>query len=578
MFVNNIIATDSKSDDRTVESYSLYMRSLYKAKGQKPFASPDQWPPTVTMKVFRLAMIEAEQLRMESTQDEFLRQKTITAKVDKVVEHNCKTIELTEIFRGTVGKPKIVIIEGPPGCGKSTLSLHICLLWSEDKLFQEYKLVILVRLRDPAVQYARSIMDILPYQNKTVAQDVEKSIGASDGDGVLFILDGWDELPKTAPGHSVILSLIDRTQLHKCSIVISSRPTSSAILHPLVSSRIQIIGFTKSELRRFFTECLQDDIAKVDTLLRIITENPAVEGCCYLPVNASVVVHLFKCEQNLHFASQYSIFSALVRNCIIRHLRKNRLDDKVPALTSLENLPELVDGPFKDLCELAFDGIVQDKVTFDVKLSSSFSTLGLLQGVESFAGCGVSHSYNFIHLSIQEMLAAFHIVTQFKAKKQVSVFKDLFGQARFHSVFGFFAAKTRLQTPGISDVIMKIVGKCTVEDCTREDKVQLLSLLRCLFEAQDPTLCQLVVDQRVKHVLSFNNFIRYIKGNLPEHISELIFFGTSLNPMDCLSIGYFLASIRTTFDVHLYECSIGPEGCKGLFRGNGQVYHIRNLK
>ena len=560
-----------------MESYSLYMRSLYKVKAQEPYSSSDQWPPSERKKIFRLAMIETDQLRMLSTQDKYLRQKTIVGKVDDVVDRSVKKIELEDIFRGTVGKPRKVLIEGATGCGKSTLSLHVCLLWSEDKLFQEYKLVVLVRLRDPAVQIAGSIVELLPCRDKAMAKDVEKSIGACDGDGVLFIFDGWDELPQSAPGHSVILSVINRTQLHKCSLIVTSCPTSSANLHPLVSSRIEILGFTRNELRRFFAECLHNNMTKVDILLRKIRNSPAVEGCCYLPVNATIVVHLYKCEENLHFASQYSIFSSLVRNCIIRHLRKNRVDDKVHAITSLDNLPELVDGPFKELCELAYDGIIKDKVTFDVKFSSSFSTLGLLQGVECFAGYGISRSFNFIHLSIQELLAAFHIATRFKAKKQVSVFKALFGQAHFHSVFGFFAAKTRLQTPGINDVIMKIVGKCTVEDHTREDRVQLLSLLRCLFEAQDPTLCQLVVDQRVKHVLSFNNFIRYIRGNLPEHISELNFTNTSLNPLDCLSVGYFLVSIRTVLDVNLCFCSIGHEGCKGLFRGNGQVYRIRKL-
>ena len=546
----------------------------------------------MTNKIFRLALVKTEKIRTHNVEDEFLRQKTIAGKVDDILEKGVEKIELKDIFQCTEsdqrsqsdqgtesdGKPKKVLLEGAPGCGKSTLALQICRLWSEGKLFQEYKLVILVRLRDPAVQNAKSISDLLPCHDETMAQDIEILIRESIGDNVLFVLDGWDEIPPSAPGHALILSLIERRQLHESSIIITSRPTSSANLHPLISSRIEILGFTKDELRRYFSDCLRDNAVAVETLLKKISENPAVEGSCYLPMNASVIVHLFKCEENLHFSTQYSIFSALIRNLIVRHLRKNGLREKIPSLKSLDDLPELINSPFKYLCELAYNGVVEDKVTFDIDFSSSFDTLGLLQGVESFAGCGISHSYNFLHLSIQELLAAFHIATRFKPSKQTSQFKKLLNQARFSAVFGFYAAKTKLQTPGINDVVMNIVGKCTVEHPKYEDKALLLSLLRCLFEAQDSSLCQLVVEQRVKHSRSFKNFFQFFTGGLSAHISELDLSGTSLNPIDCLAVGYFLMNIRSDLDVNLWLCHIGDEGCKALFRTKGKVYHVRRLK
>ena len=571
----------SSTSSETLENCSLYLKSLYEVKSQDALYSEDQWPPPVTNKIFRLALVKADKLRTQNVQEEFLRQKTIAGKVDNVLEEAVENIELKDILQDkkSDGKLKKVLLEGAPGCGKSTLSLQICHLWSKGELFQEYKLVILVRLRDPTVQDAKSIINLLPCRDATMAQVIENLIGENNGSNVLFVLDGWDEIPPSAPGHSLILSLIDRTQLHKSSIIITSRPTSSASLHPLISSRIEILGFTKDELRRYFTDCLKDTAVAVETLLKKISKNPALEGSCYLPMNASVIVHLFKCEESLvHFSTQYSIFSALIRNLMVRHLRKNGLHKKVPSLKSLDELPEIIDGPFRDLCELAYNGVVEDKVTFDVTFDSSFNTLGLLQGVESFAGYGISHSYNFLHLSIQELLAAFHIATRFKPSKQTSQFKRLLDQARFNAVFGFYAAKTKLQTPGINDVVMKIVGKCTVEDTKREDKAQLVSLFRCLFEAQDPSLCQLVVEQRVKHILSFKNFFRYISGNLPDHISELDLSENRLNPMDSLAIGYFLTSICSDLDVNLRNCRIGAEGCKALFRAKGQVYHFRKLK
>ena len=79
--------------------------------------------------------------------------------------------------------------------------------------------------------------------------------------------------------------------------------------------------------------------------------------------------------------------------------------------------------------------------------------------------------------------------------------------------------------------------------------------IRDSFEAQDSSLCQLVVKEL----------------NLQLNLS-----GISLNPADCLSVGYFLTHCKG-FQVDLSVCSIGDEECKTLFR-QGEVYNLRILK
>ena len=64
---------------------------------------------------------------------------------------------------------------------------------------------------------------------------------------------------------------------------------------------------------------------------------------------------------------------------------------------------------------IAFHGILENKVTFladELGLYPEFATLSLLQVTESFVcigTVGTSRSYRFLHLSIQELLAAWHI-------------------------------------------------------------------------------------------------------------------------------------------------------------------------
>ena len=525
-------------------------------------------------RVFHLAMIMAEQVDRRNITNDFVR-KTITGKVDNILRKKVP-IELEDIFKKIKeGQRRKILIEGAPGCGKSTLALHICKQWADGKLFQEYRQIVLVRLREQAVQNAKNIADILPQGNKTMGREMEEELTACNGKEVLFVLDGWDELPKTAPGRLIIRNILENTLLHDSSVIITSRPTSSASLHHIVNSRTEILGFTKDELKQYFAECLENNIKNVETLQQRIRENPVVAGSCYLPLNASILVHLFKFSNELP-NTQFGIFSSLIRNCILRHLRKST-QYKISGIKSLDNLPQIIEGPFKDACAIAYKGVMEDRIIFD--LDCDFNTCGLLQGVESFTDCGTSHSYNFLHLSIQELLAAVHMATQLTPSEQEAQFRELFGRARFSAVFQFYAAKTKLQTPGIQNVVVDAIKIClddsTITELTphsdtdsdsdsnssdsssnKEPQPLILSLIHCLYEAQDKALCELVVKQFKDSNLSLQDI--------------------SLNPADCLAVGYFL-TYCSQFKVNFWNCSIGDDGCKTLFR-KGAVYDLQSLE
>ena len=374
-----------------------------------------------------------------------------------------------------------------------------------------------------------------------MGQDIATDITTDNGKDVLFVLDGWDELPKTAPGYSTILSLIEGAQLQECSIIITSQPTSSTILQPLVCSRIEILGFTKVELRHFFCECLDNDTKAVDSLLQRIEINPVVEGSCYLPLNASILVYLFKDGNNVLPTTHYGIFSDLICNCILRDLKKTKPESEISEISSLDNLPAEIDSHFLCICKMAYNGVTNDEVIFT--LGPRFKTLGLLQGVESFARHGTAHSYNFLHLSVQEVLAARYIARELGENEQTDQFKKLFDNPRFTAVFQFYAAITKLRAPGISEVVVQVARST--------NKARLLSLLHCLYEAQDPSLCHLVAQQL----------------NSQLDLSE-----TSLSPADCFSLGYFITFTKG-FNLNLIACHIGDDGCKALFR-EGQVLYL----
>ena len=500
-------------------------------------------------------MIKEERIRVGQIKDEFVRM-TITGKIDDILREK-HPIELPNIFQECEAKKKrkVVLLEGAAGSGKSTLSLHLAQQVSRRELFKEFSVAILVSLRDPEIQQAKSIADLLPRRDSEMAQQAAKNINVINGRATLFILDGWDELPSQFQRNSIFSQLIQpkvtqANPLHESAVIITSRPIASGDLHQLVSSRVEILGFTPKKLKEYFTQCLEGNNEAVETLLKRIHENPALESSCYLPLDASIMLHLFKSGNNTLPPTQYGIFSEFVLSCIFRN-QNERSDDKNLSLESLQDLPDVVRAPFLQLCQIAYEGIMNNRVTF-TDLPSDLNTLGLLQGAKSMVGRKKSLTQNFIHLSVQELLAALYMATQLLPSEQVSKLLELFDSIRFSAVFLFYSAITKLQTPGISDIINRIAMEYGVSQATQKNKTLLLSLLHSLYETQDisQALCESVA-QYLLHGLNLS--------------------GITLSQYDCHCIGYFLSSIcKTTtgqLEVQLSTCRITNQACKVLVAG-----------
>ena len=565
--------------------FSAKLKERYQQSQGSP--SPVEWIPSPTKKIFRLAMIQRERVQRGHIEDKLV-QMTISGRVDDIL-HAKSPVELEHIFRNTLYGSEIILIEGAPGSGKSTLSVHICQRWGIGELFQQFTVVILVQLRDPAVQRAQTIADLLPVENDAVAQELATELVATNGRGVLWVLDGWDELPPQLQQDSIFRKLLspkpnDKEQLKKIkkdplysnyvrqctdielwkvylqnnppynrmlfeySVLVTSRPISSGDLHPVVSSRIEVLGFTPEEQRQYFTECLKGDTKALKALLEKVQENPVVQSICYLPLNAAFVVHTFKYKGQSLPNTEYETYSSVILSCIQRHFERkgggHRLLSKLASLDDLSR-SKAVREPFQCLCELAYRGVMENKVTFSSSdLPQGSNTLSLLQAIESFLQGGKSVFYNFLHLSMQEILSAYYIATRLSDDEQVSRFQQLFNQPRFAAVFQFYAAITKLKSPGIRQVIEGIIKQ--------RSRPLFVSLLRCLHEAQDPSLCHYVAERLDQDVI---DKMEYVRLDLRDN---------SLSPLDCLSVSFFLSSSGRAIIVDFDKCCIGDLGAKSL--------------
>ena len=517
-----------------ITSYADYLRGRYQT--QIPTFLTLQWPPPPTRRVFNLAMIRGQNIRYGPIDEDMVRL-MLRGRVNDVL-YQKTPVKLEDIFQRDSAKRKVILIEGAPGSGKSTLAWHICQKWESGKLFREFKAVVFVQLRDPAIQSAKSVEDILPAESRGQAARVVAEFQACRGQGVLWVMDGWDELPSCLHTNSIFHQLIvsaEKKNLHFSAIIITSRPIASGDLHRVVSSRVEILGFTPTEVKGYFTEAVGGDPQTVQKLQDQLRERPVIEASCYVPLNSAIVTHLFLTQNQSLPTTLHGVFTSLVLCCLKRHATKE--GQEFEDISSLDNLPPYFQEPLEKICALAFHGVMKNKVTFSagklelLRLSRELVTLGLIQGVESLALLKKSVSFNFLHLSIQELLAAFYI-SKLSPSEQVEVFHTMFGQPRFAAVFRFYAAFTKLEAEGIREIISKIAKDSG-------NKSQMLYLLHGLYEAQDLSLCQFVGSQ--------------LGGGL-----NLGF--TPLNPVDCLSAGYFISCIYLTtsgeFRVDLGVCSL----------------------
>jgi len=187
---------------------------------------------------------------------------------------------------------------------------------------------------------------------------------ASDGRNTLFVLDSWDEfIPQIRLG-SLFEQLIcypENLNLHNSTVLITSRPVASGVFYGHISSRVKIVGFTATERKQYFTEVLRGDIHKVQKLEDQLRERPVIEASCYLPLNAAIVVHLFLTLNHTLPTTLHEVFTSLVICCLIRHMQRERREELI---SSFEDLPEDIQQSFKNICTLAYHGVMNNKVTF----------------------------------------------------------------------------------------------------------------------------------------------------------------------------------------------------------------------
>ena len=570
------------------------MRQHYK---HQPIVATD-WPPRIGKHFFgRLALVEKQDSSTQAQSAWHL----LRGQVDETVKlTENKEISVEDVLQPTDSSLSLrVVIDGPPGIGKTTLCRKLLNMWSNGTLVhQQYDLVLYCPLRNSKIATATTLADLFEYRRYEVPM-VTEWFEKRNGEGLLIIFDGWDELSEQLRQSSLAASIIHKKQLDQCSVIVTSRSYASSSLLKMdtLSRHVQVIGFSEEEISTVIIQTLQKDTKLAQELIHENTEQEEwrltyakykshftttqsskdsqlavklindlkvrndVQSLCYVPLVCSMVILVY-CKEGGHLPTTLTqLYENFILQTIRRHVKRHDINPHT--LGSLSSLPSQLAKPLQEMCQIAYTNLANTTMTFSSHQLQSLSEavnkdyLGLMTTFTEYD----EEKYQFLHLSIQEFLAAWWIAKH--EKKTEEVFKDHFDDDHFRMCLRFVAGLTHLEHESYQQYFNKqqLDLQCKREplfgfetchlsyfyqnpeirqrDHIRSDdfvNVPIL-LLQLLYESQNTILCQVLAQ-------SINNHSLCLK------------YRVSLSLFDWLCLSYCINNSNTTWNhLHLVDVS-----------------------
>ncbi|XP_068121275.1 NACHT, LRR and PYD domains-containing protein 3-like [Hyperolius riggenbachi] len=554
----------------------LLERSQTLVEHRPPASTLGEQSFLINERYVNLVVVSTDQFRQRS-QNELLetgrKHEECMKKVQTALEH----ISPSRLFRWSHQSqsiPHAVMVSGVPGIGKTTLMQKLVYDWVTGKLYQRFAFVFSYRFRELNNLAEVSLEEMILHKHL----HLEGHLGDifCHPDRLLFIFDGLDESihqmdftsnklsshPQQRGDVGVIVgSLITKTLLKGCSVLLTSRPTRLATVDTQVFQRItEILGFLHADRLAYFEHFFRNKELS-EKAFRHVQENDTLYTFCYIPAYCWIICTVLSmCYRNQPANTDQlvpslpktvtQLFVVFVSNILANH---NQNKDDPPAARNI----------LTSLGWMAEHGVMNHTIVFDKRFLESFNVTSdkyLLSCFMMESGDPPDVDYSFLHLTLQEFFAALaHFISYDPDKLQESLNKaDSYEDGRAEIFLRFLCGLSDYST---SSMLKSYVGEWSPEasrqvitwlqqnipEEQRHDKDEkytrkLLNVFYCLYESRN----KLLVSQCVG-------------------LHKLIdLSGVRLTPMDCSVVSYILKCCREKEEVNLGGCFIQEEGLRKL--------------
>ncbi|XP_067878315.1 NACHT, LRR and PYD domains-containing protein 12-like isoform X2 [Heterodontus francisci] len=460
-----------------------------------------------------------------------------------------RPIRMDHLFRKSynpLGRtPRVVVVCGVPGIGKTTMVQKLLHDWAAGRMHRRFSFVFHFQFRElNLLQEPCSLLGLIAAKHPFLDVSLTKILQYPEQ--VLFLFDGLDESREALdftrhcqdaeeihPFPVIVASLMNQDLLKGCSVLLTSRPTALETLdRDHVQKYTEILGFFPEQRRRYF-EKFYNQRVEAQRVYHHVRGNGILYNLCFNPsycwILCSALEGYFARRSERHCPPPRTItqlFAVFVSNLLANHARDT--PNKTRAV--------------RRIGRMAFDGVQRRVLVFykpDLQRhglgASQFLSGFLMEFLEREAG-STKLAFSFLHLTVQEFLAALYFVLQCDLKElgQALEAVDLCQDGRYEIFARFLSG---LSKPANSHLLDRLLGGLPRKPCRvisdwlmnrtqatveRGDKRSLLQALHCLFEAQQ--------SGQVQRTLG--------------HSATIDLSGLHLNPVDCSAVAYTLDSLN----------------------------------
>uniref|UniRef100_A0A9J7Y502 NACHT, LRR and PYD domains-containing protein 12-like n=1 Tax=Cyprinus carpio carpio TaxID=630221 RepID=A0A9J7Y502_CYPCA len=404
----------------------------------------------------QLYIIEGEREGVNEEHEVLQMEKTARTQHSQHTPIDCNDIFKASAEAGCEEKEQIktVLTKGIAGIGKTVSVQKFILDWAEGKANQDVDFMFVLPfrelnlIRDHQYSLHRLLLDFHPELQDLDSQIYEEC-------KVVFIFDGLDESRITlmfsdaqkvcdvneTSSVAVLMSKLMKGELLPSALIwITSRPAAANQIPSKYIHRLtEIQGFTEPQKEEYFRKRISDQ-HQASRIISHIRRARSLHIMCHIPVfcwiSSTVLQKLL--EEDLSAEIPQTLTEMYIHFLLIQiNTRKQKYEERDPEKLLQSNREVIV-----KLAEVAFKQLMKGNVMFYeedlIESGIDVTDVSVCSGIltEIFKEESVIHQrkvYSFIHLSVQEFLAAFYVINCYlmKSMEPLQFFLHEFRSYRF---------------------------------------------------------------------------------------------------------------------------------------------------